>query len=156
MSNVIKLQGVRLSFPSLFEKASFNGEEGKKYEATFLIPKSNTKLRKLIDDEMARLAAEEKQKLPSEDKLCIRDGDNAEYDGYADHWSLKASCTGRPTTIDRSRDPVTADDDLFYAGCYVNASIDLWFQNNSSASESTRTFAVCSLCEMAKSSGGGV
>lgn len=130
MSNVIKLKGVRLSFPSLYEKASFNGEEGKKYEATFLIPKSDTAFRKAIDAEMARLAKEEGVKIPPPDKLCIRDGDDSDYDGYADHWSLKASCTGRPTTIDRSKNAVAESDEVFYAGCYVNASVDLWFQNN--------------------------
>lgn len=34
----ITLKNVRLSFPSLFRKATFNGEETK-YEATFLISK---------------------------------------------------------------------------------------------------------------------
>ena len=34
----IKLQGVRLSFPSLFRKAVFQGEETK-YEATLLLDK---------------------------------------------------------------------------------------------------------------------
>ena len=34
----IKLQNVRLSFPSLFRKAQFQGEETK-YEATFMLNK---------------------------------------------------------------------------------------------------------------------
>ena len=36
----IKLSNVRLSFPSLFRKAVFSGEETK-FEATFLIDKSS-------------------------------------------------------------------------------------------------------------------
>jgi hypothetical protein len=36
----IKLQNVRLSFPSLFQKAVFEGKEGK-FEATFLLDKEN-------------------------------------------------------------------------------------------------------------------
>ena len=39
MSGKIKLQNVRLSFPSLFRKAQFQGDETK-YEATFMLDKT--------------------------------------------------------------------------------------------------------------------
>ena len=42
MANQIIIKNARLSFPSLFKKASFEGKEGK-FEATFLIPKSDKK-----------------------------------------------------------------------------------------------------------------
>jgi len=35
------LKNVRLSFPSVFKKASFDGNEGK-FEATFLVDKADT------------------------------------------------------------------------------------------------------------------
>ena len=47
----IKLNNVRLSFPSLFHKASFQGSEGK-YEATFLLSKEEHK------DVIAKIEAE--------------------------------------------------------------------------------------------------
>jgi hypothetical protein len=45
----ILLRNVRLSFPSLFEKAEFDGQVGK-YEATFLIPKTDVETVNLINN----------------------------------------------------------------------------------------------------------
>ena len=129
MSNVIKLQGVRLSFPSVFKPAKFNGVEGK-YEATFLIPKSDKATMGLINNAIKALLKETGKKAPPKDKVCVRDGDDVDYDGYADHWSIKASNSRRPTVVNRDKSPITDDDGVVYAGCYVNASIDLWYQDN--------------------------
>lgn len=127
----IKLQNVRLSFPSLFRKAVFQGEETK-YEATMLISKENQD--ELYQKLKAGIAEKIKTdlkgtKLPA-DKLCLKDGDEIEYDGYAGHWSIKASNNKRPMVIDKDKSPLTQDDDRIYAGCYVNAIIELWAQNN--------------------------
>ena len=129
-AKLIKLRNVRLSFPSLFQKASFNGEEGSKYEATFLIPKSDKKTIKAVQMEIKRAIKESGLKIPR-DKLCLQDGDDSEYDGYEDHMSFKATSKRRPMVLDRSKDPLTEEDDVVYAGCYVNANVSLWVQNNS-------------------------
>lgn len=127
----IKLNNVRLSFPSLFRKAEFQGNAGK-YEATFLLDKSQHA------DLIAKLDAEIKDgikanfkgaKLPS-DKLCLKDGDEFEYDGYQGCMSFKASNGKRPMVIDKDKSPLTEDDERLYAGCYVNAIVELWYQNN--------------------------
>lgn len=128
MSKII-LKNVRLSFPSLFTKEVFEGKEGK-YAATLLIDKKDVEVKKQIDQAIAALVAEAKVKIPS-DKYCLKDGDEIEFDGYKGCWSLKASNAKRPTVIDRDKTPLTADDDKVYAGCYVNAIIDFWIQNNS-------------------------
>ncbi len=124
----ITLKNVRLSFPSLFHKAVFDGKEGK-YEATFLLDKSDEKTHKAVEDAIDAAIKEAKIKVPS-DKRCLKDGDDSEYDGYAGMWSIKASQSSRPTVIDRGKSPLTEDDDVIYAGCYVNAIIDIWIQNN--------------------------
>ncbi len=128
----IKLNNVRLSFPSLFQKAVFEGKEGK-YEATFLLSKEDVKTKKVIDDAIAKAIAEAKVKVPS-GNYCIKDGDDTfaekEYDGYEGCWSIKAANSKRPTVIDRDKTPLTAEDEKLYAGCYVNAVIDIWIQNN--------------------------
>lgn len=130
MSKII-LKNVRVSFPSLFKKGSFNGEETK-YEATFLLDKVEHA------DSIAEIKAQiadlvkvnlKGAKVPA-DKLCLRDGDEVEYDGYAGCYSIKCSTKKRPIVIDRDRSPLTEDDGKPYGGCYVNASIDLWVQNN--------------------------
>ena len=130
MSKII-LKDVRLSFPSLFHKAVFDGKETK-FEATFLIDKAGNAAK--IKEIKAAIDAMIKDdlkgsKLPP-DKVCMKDGDSIDYAGYAGTMSLKASSTKRPIIIDRDKSPLTEDDNKFYAGCYVNASLELWAQNN--------------------------
>jgi len=127
----IMLNNVRISFPSLFRKATFNGEETK-FEGTFLIGKKEGKgTIDVIDAAIKAIMREELKgtKLPP-DKICFKDGDNIEYSGYAGNMSIKASSTKRPIVIDRDKSPLTEDDNRIYAGCRVNAVIELWAQNN--------------------------
>lgn len=127
----LKLQNVRLSFPSLFRKAVFNGEETK-YEGTFLISKeSQADLIKEVQKAIAdKIKIDLKgAKVPPE-KICMKDGDYISYDGYEGHWSLKASNNRRPLVIDKDKTPLAEDDSKPYSGCYVNAMIELWAQNN--------------------------
>ena len=124
---MIKLKNVRLSFPSLFKKAVFNGVEGK-YEATFLIPKTDKATYDEIMAEIERVKVDGKIKT---DKLCISDGDFSEYDGYAGHWALKASNGKRPPVFNKDKSIIMEEDEIVYAGCYVNANVDFWAQNNS-------------------------
>jgi len=130
MSKIL-LKNVRLSFPHLFKKAVFDGKE-QKFEATFLLHK---KEHAALIKEIAAVIKEKvrtdlKGAKISSDKVCLRNGDEAEYEGYEGHMSLKASNNARPTVIDRDRTPLTEDDNKPYAGCYVNAYIELWAQNN--------------------------
>lgn len=130
------LSNVRLSFPSLFEKAQYDGKETK-YEATLLIPKENEELLELIKTHTKKALLE---KFGSADKIpkgitkgvryCLRDGDDVEYDGYAGHMSFKASNDKRPRTMNRKKEPCEADSGLLYAGCFVDAIVELWVQNN--------------------------
>tara|TARA_R110000772_G_scaffold68351_2_gene151387 strand:+ start:2551 stop:3078 length:528 start_codon:yes stop_codon:yes gene_type:complete len=127
----IKLDNVRLSFPSLFQRASFQGESGK-FEATFLLNKTDhaDAIKQINAAIKSGIAANLKgAKIPA-DKLCFKDGDDFEYDGYAGNMSFKASNNKRPMIIDKDKSPLAEDDGKPYAGCYVNAVVELWFQNN--------------------------
>ena len=127
----IMLNNVRISFPSLFRKATFNGEETK-FEGTFLIGKKEGKA--TIDEIDAAIKGIMREDLKgtklAPDKICFKDGDNIDYAGYAGNMSIKASSTKRPIVIDRDKSPLTEDDNRIYAGCRVNAVIELWAQNN--------------------------
>jgi len=130
----INLKNVRLSFPSIFQKSVFNGQEGK-FEATFLIDKKDEKTKAILDKAIAEALKEAKVKVPSEN-YCLKDGDitfeDKEYDGYQGCWSIKAANAKRPTILDRDKTALTQEDENApYAGCYVNAIIDIWIQNNS-------------------------
>lgn len=125
----MKIQNVRLSFPSLFHKARFNGEETK-FEANFLIPKDSPQAKAVRDTIDGLIKTDLKGAKLGPDKLCIKDGDDLKYDGCAGHWSLKASNAKRPLVVDKDKTPLTEEDNRIYAGCYVNAIVEIWAQNN--------------------------
>lgn len=123
----ITLKNVRLSFPSLFQKSSFNGVEGK-YEATLLIPK-DSEMATVVKNQIETMLKDNKAKLSS-DKICLKDGDQVEYDGYAGNYTLKAGSNKRIQILDRDLSVITEEDEKIYAGCYVNAVISFWYQDN--------------------------
>ena len=131
MSNYkIKLNNVRLSFPSIFNKSEFNGQVGK-FEATFLMNKeSQAKMIADVEAQIALIQKDNKAKV-SPDKICLKDGEFVDYDGYAGCMSIKAGSNRRPTVLGRDKAPVVEEDNIVYAGCYVNAVIELWYQDNS-------------------------
>lgn len=127
----IKLSNVRLSFPSLFRKATFEGTETK-YEATFMLDKQQHA--DVIAEIQKQIAAGIKEnlkgaKVPS-DKIALKDGDDSGRDEYGGHFTLKAANNKRPKVIGRDKSPLTEDDDVIYSGCYVNAVVDPWYQAN--------------------------
>lgn len=127
----IKLNNVRLSFPSLFQKAQFDGTETK-YEATFLLDKVKhaTTIKQIEEAIAAKIASDLKGAKVPANKLCLRDGDEVEYDGYGGHMTLKASTKKRPLVLNKDKSPVTEADGVVYSGCYVNAIVEFWAQNN--------------------------
>lgn len=127
MAERLLINGVRLSFPNIFQRSVFEGKEGK-FAATFLIPKDDPQLKKLKDMIKAKIV-EAKIKVPVAN-ICLKDGDDSEYDGYEGHWALKASSQYRPTVIDQHKTPVAEEDGVIYAGCWVNGVVDFWVQNN--------------------------
>ena len=131
MANIM-LKNVRLSFPSVFEHGSFGGESTGKYEATFLLPKSDKATYKKIMDAIEECKG--KTKIPS-DKYFIKDGDELDDEHTEGMWVIKTANKNRPTLIDRSRNPVTKEDNevnpMFFGGATVNAIISCWKQDNS-------------------------
>ena len=126
------LSNVRLSFPSLFNKAEFDGL-ATKFEATFLMDKDSqaeliNKVNKAIDKFLADKFPKGAPK--SIKRTVFTDGDTKDYDGYENQMAFKGSNTKRPTVINRDKSPITEDDDIIYAGCYVNAIVDLWYSDH--------------------------
>ena len=129
----VMLKNVRLSFPSLFKTEEYNGVDTEKFAATFLIPKSDTKTVASVEQAYQAVLVEKygQGKIPKGFKTPLVDGDDKEYQGYQDHYSIKASTKKRPTLVNRDKTPIVEEDGILYGGCYVNASIDLWVMDNS-------------------------
>lgn len=135
----VKLTNVRLAFPQLFQaKAGFNGEGEPAFSASFIIEAGSP----LIDeiekaqeqvgkDKWGAKWVDVKKEIVSKDRMALHDGDTkADYAGYAGNHFVTARNKTRPTVIDRDKTPLVEADGRPYAGCYVNASIELWAQDN--------------------------
>lgn len=131
---IIKLTNVRLSFPHLFEPHAMVEDQEKKYSAVFIL--DNNKHAELLDQIEAtaeRLALDEFKKKIRLTGDLIRDGnEKPDVDGYGDGVSfISASRKTRPAVVNRDPSiPITEADGIIYAGCYVNATVRLWVQNN--------------------------
>jgi len=132
MAEKINLPAVRLSFPSLFKTATFGGEDTGKFEATFILDKrDHAAVIEKIKAAIGRMIKEEmKGKAPAADKICLKDGDQSDRAESAGTYTIKASTKKRPLVINRDKSPITIEDNIIYAGCYVNAIISIWAQDN--------------------------
>ena len=139
MSDRITVRNVRLSFPRLFEARAFQEGQTERYEASFLLDPSDKAHKKQIEqiEAAAEAMIQEKwpKKRPSKIEFCFgyADEEGLEYDGYEGMFFIrtnKKAPDGRPLVVDRANNPLTADDGVVYAGCYVNGTLSLWLQDN--------------------------
>lgn len=136
----VMLKNVRLAFPNLFEAQTVNGEGEPRFGASLLLPADHPQLAEI--KKAMQAAAKEKWKdkaqavyaeLDKKDKLALHDGDGkASYDGFEGNLYIAAASqqSNRPTVLNADRSPITEKDGVVYAGCYVNASIEFWAQDN--------------------------
>lgn len=128
----MRIENVRLSFPNIFRPSAFSEDQDKKYSATFIVPKDHPQ-RVAIEAEIERVAKDKWPKgVPKAVKRCLRDGDEEKPDleGFVNALFFNAANKTRPGVYDRDRSPLTEDDGKPYAGCYVNAVVDFWAQDN--------------------------
>lgn len=132
----VKLNNVRIAFPDLFEPKSFN-DSAPRYSATFLFEPDSAAHEKLVqvmeqvgEEKWKKEWAKVKKQLESQDKTCLHDGGLKDYDGYEGNLFVSAGNKVRPTVIDTNKSPLAEADGKIYGGCYVNAVIDIWAQDN--------------------------
>lgn len=132
----VNIQG-RLSYPALFKASAFEGQEPK-YSAHILVAADSPALAKLRAAMQEAAEAKWGAKAPAmlkgliaNGKVCVRDGSTkAGCDGYEGNWFVSAASRKRPLVIDRDKSPLTEADGKPYAGCIVNAVIEIWAQDN--------------------------
>jgi len=138
----VKLVNVRLAFPALFEAKTVNGEGDPRHSAVFIIEPGSDNAKTLA----AAVKATAKEKwgakadgilaeLNKKGRICYQESAKTNqsgdvYDGFEDKYFVNTSNKARPLVIDRDKTPLTAADGRPYAGCFVNATIDLWAQDN--------------------------
>ena len=136
----IVLKDVRIAFcQNLFEAKPFQPGQTPKFSSSFLFaPGSETA--KLVQSTVKQVAQEKfgakaDSVLASikgvPNKMCFRNGDSKpDYEGYPGNLFVSASNKTRPTVLDRDKTPLIMADGKPYAGCYVNAIVDIWAQDN--------------------------
>ena len=134
----IRLNAVRLSFPQLFEAKTVNGEGKPAFSAAFLISPKDPQIA-MINTAISTVAAEKwgakadaiLKTIRAADKTCLHSGDlKANYDGFEGMMYISARNPLKPAVVDTNRSPLVAEDGRPYAGCYVNAMLELWTQDN--------------------------
>lgn len=136
----IMLKDVRLAFPKLFRAEQVNGQGDPKFGATLIIAPDHPQLEELrkIQDAVAKDKWKEKaagivKALDKQDRLAVHDGDiKSQYDGFPGNFYVSANAqeSAPPTVVDQARNPLKENSGKPYAGCFVNASIEIWAQDN--------------------------
>lgn len=134
----VKLTNVRLAFPVLFEAKTVNGEGKPAFSASFLLDPAdpqvkalNQAIEQVAKDKWGAKAEAILKQMRAQDKVALHDGDlKANYDGFPGNLYVSARSATRPLVIDKDKSPLTEQDGKPYAGCFVNASIELWPQDN--------------------------
>jgi hypothetical protein len=134
----IQLRNVRLSFPHLFEATSVEEGGQKSFSANFLIAADDPQA-DAVNDAIEAAAVEKWEKkatgilaaLRGKDMVCLHNGDmKADMEGYAGNYYLSARSQMKPLVIDKDKTVLTQQAGRPYSGCYVNASIEIYAQDN--------------------------
>jgi len=137
----VRLENVRLSFAHVFRaqkpKPDKDGNVGAaKFNCSFLLDKKSATGKKNIEKMKAAMVQARDNKWPKNppkikpDKMCMRDGDQEDWDGYEGMYYVSASNSKRPKILDRDKTPLTEEDGKIYSGCYVNGIVNVWCQDN--------------------------
>lgn len=162
----VHLKDVRLSFANaLFEPQQVQGQGEPKFSASFLFGPTHpavAAIKKALEavakEKWKDKAGEVYAGLKAGDKVCLHDGDTKpQYEGYKGNLYLNAANKIRPLVIDGNRSPLTAASGKPYSGCYVNAVVDVWVQDNRFGKRiNASLMGVQYLRDGARLSGGGV
>lgn len=133
----LMIQNVRMAFPNIFTPRAF-GDGEPDFNGLFLLAPNHKQIKEIN----AAIDAVGKEKwgakadailktLRATDKTFLHNGDTkSQYEGFEGNLFIAARSKIRPTTLNRDRSPLTAEDGVLYSGCYVNLSIEGWAQDN--------------------------
>lgn len=133
----------RVSFPSVFEKASYNNGVPRFSVVGLFYPKQFTELDKIkwkamfaaLDKVSIEAFKKSWQKLDRGIyKTPVHNGDEKDYQGYGDaamRYFTMANSKRRPQIVDMNGNLITTENsEEFYAGCWARASVNPYAFNN--------------------------
>ena len=134
----IMLRDVRLAFPSIWKATAPKSGGELAFSASFLIPPNHKQVaeikaafKKLAQEKWTNKADAVLKALEAADKTCLHNGDaKADYEGFTGNLYISARSKTRPGVYDQQRNALEEADGKPYSGCYVNASLEFWAQDN--------------------------
>lgn len=158
----ITLEVVRVAFPKFFKAEAVNGG-APKFGGLFILEaghKSTAKIEAAMADvakaKWGKDAASILKALKAGGKVCFRSGDDkAQYEGFEGNMYISTNSDKRPTVVDRDRTPLTEEDGKPYSGCYVNAIVELWAQDNANGKRINASLCGVQFVKDGDSFGGG-
>jgi hypothetical protein len=143
-NKIMWVMNARLAFAEgVFEKKGIAGDASStpRYNCGLILAPSDPQI-KVIEEAQRELVLAHDWKgdeeaeavlrlLEKKDRLALHDGDDKQkYAGFPGNYYLSPNADTRPTVVDRDKSPLTAKDGRIYSGCYVNAKVELWVQDN--------------------------
>ncbi|WP_277673322.1 DUF2815 family protein [Piscibacillus halophilus] len=124
---------VRFSYANVHQAVSVNGSDPK-YSVSIIIPKTDKRAIKKVNDAIQKAKQENKDKFggkaPSNLKSPLRDGDvdREDDEAYADSYFINANSKIKPGIVDADLNPIM-DQSEFYSGCYGRVSLTFYAYN---------------------------
>ena len=135
---VVRIDNARIAFPAVFVAEQVGGKGKPAFSATFLMTPEHPAIadikegiKKAAVEKWGDEAAEILQQLVASDRVCLRNGNTkANYDGFAGNMFVSARGYAKPLVINADKSPLIETDGKPYSGCYVNAQVSIWAQQN--------------------------
>lgn len=147
------IKDVRLAFPQIFTPKAFNDDGEPAYSAALIIDPKVSKayvieeagmltpikiteaLERVAKDQWGAKAGTVLDDLTAKGRVCFvagpkTDSSGQPYAGFEGAYHMSTRGKTRPLCLNRDKTPVAEQDGVIYAGCYVNASVELWTQDN--------------------------
>lgn len=127
-----RLENVRIAFPNLFSPMARKPEDTPKFSAAFLMDeKEHAATIEALQECVDTLAKENGMKKLKTSLSCLKPGEEKdEYEGFEGTYFISASNTRRPMVLDTDKTPLAEADGKIYPGCYVDAIVEIWKQDN--------------------------
>jgi hypothetical protein len=180
----VRLSFPVLGEPEYFGGAKTKSTDQRRWSATLLVP-ADSPQHKAVNETILAVAKEKwadkavsilKNQITTDPKACCyQNGERKEYDGYQGMFALSAhryEKDGRPLVFDKAKHPVyhrvndeakgyrvndsvAGQEGVIYAGCYVDAEVEIWAQQNSNGKGIRATLLVIQKRADGDSFGGG-
>jgi hypothetical protein len=140
--DTVLLKGVRLSFPHI--ATSYKGKDDSFGFKLMIHKEEQAEIASFLKKRIKAGFSELKVAKLSPDRLFMRNGDDSERESEQGYYIISANSKKPLVALDKFQqrvDDATTIEEMFYAGCYVNAVIKPWVQNDKEFGKRVNAYA---------------